>query len=70
MVFLRGSQEVISERLGRRVGHFMPTNLLRSQFNTLEVPQPDENVVEVDISQPLNAIVLEIVRFSLSNERS
>lgn len=37
-VVLTGSFEEISERIENRKGHFMPPALLRSQFETLELP--------------------------------
>ncbi|WP_366941660.1 gluconokinase [uncultured Maribacter sp.] len=38
-VFLNGSIELINKRMQAREGHFMPSTLLKSQFNTLEVPE-------------------------------
>lgn len=60
-VHLSGSRAVIEGRMRRRTGHFMPPALLDSQFATLEVPAPDERAVVMDIDQPLNAVVSEIV---------
>lgn len=37
-VYLSASPEVIRRRLESRVGHFMNPDLLKSQFETLEVP--------------------------------
>jgi gluconokinase len=37
-VFLTGTYELIEERLKKRVGHFMPPDLLASQFAILEPP--------------------------------
>ncbi len=37
-VVLTGSFEQIRERIENRKGHFMPSALLRSQFDTLELP--------------------------------
>ncbi len=42
IVFLDGSQELIASRLVKRKGHFMPPDLLPSQFRTLEPPTQDE----------------------------
>ncbi len=38
-LFLEGSFELISKRMAKRKGHFMPPGLLQSQFDTLEIPQ-------------------------------
>ncbi|MGB7555746.1 MAG: gluconokinase, partial [Candidatus Korobacteraceae bacterium] len=37
-VYLRGSFELIAQRLASRHGHYMNPHLLRSQFDTLEEP--------------------------------
>ena len=58
-VFLDGSFELIKARMDARSGHFMPESLLRSQFDTLEVPS---NAIRVDISQPLSEVVSQILR--------
>src|SRR6266481_9421835 len=39
VVYLKGSKEMIAERLSHRSGHFMNPDLLQSQFNTLEEPR-------------------------------
>ena len=49
VVYLRGSRELIAERLKERHGHYMDPNLLPSQFATLEEPQ-GALVVDVDAS--------------------
>jgi carbohydrate kinase (thermoresistant glucokinase family) len=49
LVFLRGDQALIAERLAKRRGHYMPSSLLDSQFATLEEPGPDESPFVVDI---------------------
>ncbi|MDC6351732.1 gluconokinase [Zeaxanthinibacter sp. PT1] len=56
-IFLQGSFEEIYERLKLRKGHFMPPELLRSQFETLEVP---ENAITVSITPPPQEIVENI----------
>jgi gluconokinase len=48
-VFLRASRAQVTEQLHGRRGHFMPATLLNSQFTDLEEPQPDENVLTVDV---------------------
>jgi carbohydrate kinase (thermoresistant glucokinase family) len=56
LVYLQGSFALIGERMSRRKGHFMPIELLRSQFETLEEPAPDEGALVVPI-QPLPKVV-------------
>jgi gluconokinase len=49
-VHLTGSRELIASRMAQRQGHFMPTELLDSQFATLQPLQADERGVEVGVS--------------------
>lgn len=37
-IYLHGSYEQLHKRMQKRKGHFMPSELLRSQFETLEPP--------------------------------
>ena len=62
VVYPKGSQALIAERMAERKDHFMPASLLDSQFRTLEEPSPDENAMVVDIDRAPEAIVDEIVR--------
>src|SRR5664279_6263265 len=39
LVYLRGSRELISQRLSQRQGHYMDPSLLPSQFAALEEPR-------------------------------
>jgi gluconokinase len=47
MVFLAVDRDVLVRRLADRHGHFFPAQLLNSQFDALEPPQPDEHAVIV-----------------------
>ncbi|MDU6411464.1 MAG: gluconokinase [Yersiniaceae bacterium] len=59
-LYLKGSYEVILERMKARSGHFMPTDLLKTQFAALEEPGADEkDVLFVDID---GADIEEVVR--------
>jgi carbohydrate kinase (thermoresistant glucokinase family) len=48
-VLLAGEFQQIKSRLTVRHGHYMPVDLLRSQFDTLEPLGPDEHALTVDI---------------------
>jgi gluconokinase len=61
IVYLNGSQQLIADRLAKRKGHFMPPDLLPSQFRTLEPPGSDENPVTVSIDASVEVIVDDIV---------
>ena len=48
-VYLKGSEALIGARVAARHHEYMPASLLRSQFETLEEPTPDEpGVITVD----------------------
>ena len=56
-VYLKGSAELIAERLHLRQGHFADDKILASQFADLEEP---EGAVTVEIAAPPQRIVAEI----------
>jgi gluconokinase len=58
-VHLDGSRELVAERMRSRTGHFMPIELLDSQFAALEAPA---DAVVLDISLPPEALVEEALR--------
>lgn len=54
---LKGPKELIRERMQQRAGHFMPTDLLDSQYAALEPPGEEErDIVEMDLGQSVEAI--------------
>lgn len=59
-IFLDGTQDLIAERMSLRTGHFMPTDLLQSQFETLERPDDSENAVSVNVGLPMDNLVANI----------
>ncbi|MBD2448111.1 gluconokinase [Nostoc sp. FACHB-152] len=61
-IYLKGSYELIQQRLRDRVGHFMKADLLPSQFDTLEEPTATQ-AFYVDISQNLEEIIDDITTF-------
>jgi len=62
LVYLKGSRELIHQRMVRREGHFMPVALLESQFATLEEPSPQEYPITTDIGGSPVETVAQIVR--------
>jgi gluconokinase len=60
-IHLAGTQAVIAARMAARKDHFMPPSLLASQFATLEPPGPDEDAVTVNIDQPFDAMIGQIL---------
>jgi gluconokinase len=61
ILFLKGPQHLIAERLAGRRGHYMPLSLLDSQLATLEEPAPEENACVADIDQAPRAIVDQLL---------
>lgn len=59
---LAGPQQVVARRIGERHGHFMPQQLLASQYTDLEALGPDERGATVDLSQPTDQIVDAAIR--------
>jgi gluconokinase len=60
LVFLRGDYELIADRLRKRRGHFMDPELLQSQFDDLEEPQPGEGAVVIELEGSPRELVQEI----------
>jgi gluconokinase len=60
-VHLDAPFEVLEARMQHRTKHFMPTTLLRSQFDTLEPLGEDEAGAVVDVSPPLDEVIEEAV---------
>ena len=59
-VYLRGGRPLVAERLATRAGHFMPPQLLESQFATLEEPDKGEASIVVDIEDTPEGIVRQV----------
>lgn len=64
-LYLHAEFESVKARMEIRKGHFMPIQLLKSQFDTLEIPKQDEkNVIHIDIvgdqEQVLNRCLMRI----------
>ena len=57
-VYLKGTFEEIHARLKERQGHYMPIELLKSQFESLEAP---EDAIHVSINNFPDEIVSEIL---------
>jgi gluconokinase len=62
LVYLKGDRDLILRRLAMREGHFMPPELLDSQFRTLEEPQADEHPIVISIVPHPREIVANVVR--------
>ena len=62
-VYLKGSRDVIGERMARRKHEYMPTSLLDSQFATLEEPDPiTENVLVLPVTDSVEKLTMSVVK--------
>lgn len=57
-IYLKGSKELIYDRLKNREEHYMPSSLLDSQFKTLEEP---EDAITITVDSDLENIIKEIM---------
>lgn len=60
-VFLHADRARVAEQLKQRRGHFFDPKLLVTQFADLEKPQPDENVLIVDIADDPHKVVVKLM---------
>jgi gluconokinase len=68
LVYLKGSQALIADRISRRRNHFMPPALLLSQFATLEEPRGAERPIIVNVAMPPNRVVERILTLTRLHE--
>ncbi len=61
LVHLVGEKGLIAGRMGARLDHFLPLDLLDCQFATLEPPASDERVLSVPVTQTPAEVVGAIV---------
>jgi gluconokinase len=59
-VLLRGDYALVEKQLHSRRGHFMNSDLLRSQFVDLEEPESDEDAVTIELGRTPEELVEEI----------
>ena len=59
-VFLSGDYALVEKQLRSRHGHFMNAALLQSQFDDLEEPKADENVLTIELGRTPEEIVERI----------
>lgn len=62
LIYLKGSYDLVSQRMGTRQKHFMPVALLQSQISALQEPTADEHPIIVGIDGSPTEIVAEIMR--------
>ncbi|MDP3849778.1 MAG: gluconokinase, GntK/IdnK-type [Luteolibacter sp.] len=61
-VFLKADRALLESRLTARRGHFFKPEMLRSQFEALEEPGPDEpDVISVGVEASLDEVVAALI---------
>ena len=60
-VHLDAPFEVLAERMKLRTKHFMPTTLLKSQFDALEQLGDDESGAVIDVTPPIDEVIEESI---------
>jgi gluconokinase len=69
-VYLQGDFELVLQRMQARKEHFMPVDLLKSQFDTLETPdQTETDVVVISIDGSMERVVHRCLTAIESPER-
>ncbi|MEM6396957.1 MAG: gluconokinase [Bacteroidota bacterium] len=59
-LFLNADKEIIAERMTARANHFMPASLLDSQFEALDWPTDEVDVVEISVEKSLHEVIEEV----------
>ncbi len=62
LVYLCGDERLIGERIAQRHHRYMPPALLRSQFETLEEPTPDEHALAVPVGASVQETVIDLLQ--------
>jgi carbohydrate kinase (thermoresistant glucokinase family) len=62
LVYLKGEEQVIHDRIAQRQHRYMPPSLLQSQFDTLEEPGPDEHPLVIVVHGAIAQIVTELLK--------
>jgi carbohydrate kinase (thermoresistant glucokinase family) len=66
LIYLYASQSILMNRMAKRQNHFMPADLLRSQFEVLEEPELSEALhvrVDMPAQEVTDFIIQELKKF-------
>jgi len=67
IIHLEGTFDLIKNRMEKRAGHFMPSKLLQSQFDTLEKPENAWNFNIENDSLTIHLQILEKIKTNNEN---
>lgn len=62
LVYLKGDEHLIHDRIAKRTHRYMPASLLRSQFETIEEPTADEHPIVVPVRQSVAETAAEVLK--------
>jgi gluconokinase len=62
VIYLRADRTLLASRLAARKGPSRPPSLLDGQLDILEEPDPDENLIHVDVSRTIENVVADILQ--------
>jgi gluconokinase len=62
LVHLHGPYDLLLSRMQARKSHFFKPEMLRSQFDALEAPGPDERAIRLDVAEPVEALVERLMQ--------
>ena len=60
-IHLKGDRSTIANRIDARDNHFMPSELIDSQYDCLQAPDKEVDVVTISIDQPIKSIVQQAI---------
>jgi carbohydrate kinase (thermoresistant glucokinase family) len=61
LVYLKGEESTIHDRIVKRSHRYMPPALLNSQFETLEEPGEDEHPIVVQVRRSITETVIDLL---------
>ncbi|MEL6673495.1 MAG: gluconokinase [Bacteroidota bacterium] len=60
-ILLHGAQELLAKRLAEREHAYMPSSLLPSQLETLEIP---EDVLTLDVAEEADSLIEQVLAYA------
>ncbi len=61
-LFLSSDKDTIQTRVNKRAGHFMAPSLVDSQFESLEDPSLEADVVKIDVNVPFDQVLAQAIK--------
>ena len=60
-VYMKGTRDVLMDRMEKRKGHFMKASMLNSQLATLEDPEGEEGVYVVNMDEETGKQIADVI---------